>query len=126
MVSDFEALKKVISVSSGFQTFLRKYRCDRIGNDRHRSAGLLRQSTCGCLAGYGHVNDPERTCRDPGMRGWSATRRSPPWSPWRARRAGAFETRGGSSPNQDELWRRLLITSLFFFGDRSLRQQLGY
>jgi hypothetical protein len=37
-------------------------------NDRHRLAGLLRQSVLGRLASYEDVNDAERLCRDPAMR----------------------------------------------------------
>jgi hypothetical protein len=37
-------------------------------NGRHRSAGLLRQSVFGRLAGYEDVNDADRLCRDPAMR----------------------------------------------------------
>jgi hypothetical protein len=61
-------------------------------NGRHRLAGLLRQSVFGRLAGYEDVNDAERLRRDPAMRGWSATGRSPalPLRParWAASRPG--------------------------------------
>ena len=37
-------------------------------NDRHRLAGLLRQSLVSRLAGYEDVNDADRLCRDPVMK----------------------------------------------------------
>src|SRR5690349_24851039 len=45
-------------------------------NGRHRLAGLLRQSVFGRLAGYGDVNDAERLCRVPAMRGGVGDRAS--------------------------------------------------
>src|SRR5437773_447013 len=38
-------------------------------NRRHLLVGLLRQSVFGRLAGYEDVNDAERLCHDPAMRG---------------------------------------------------------
>jgi hypothetical protein len=60
-------------------------------NGRHQSAGLLRQSVFGRLAGYEDVNDASRLCRDPAMRwvvgGWAIT-----GSAASASQMGRFET----------------------------------
>jgi Transposase DDE domain group 1 len=58
-------------------------------NGRHRTAGLLRQSVFGRLAGYEDVNDAERCAVIRRCAGWSATARSPALPPRRARWAGS-------------------------------------
>jgi hypothetical protein len=60
-------------------------------------AGLLRQSVFGRLAGYEHVNDAERLCRDPATR-WVVGDRAIIGSAAAASQMGRFETQWLSRP----------------------------
>ena len=66
-------------------------------NGRHRLGGLLRQSVFGRLAGYEHVNDAERLCRDPAMR-WVVGGRAIAGAAASASQMGRFETKWLSRP----------------------------
>ena len=66
-------------------------------NGRHRSAGLLRQSVFGRLAGYEDVNDASRLCRDPAMR-WVVGGGAITGSAASASQMGRFETKWLSGP----------------------------
>ena len=61
-------------------------------NGPHRLDGLPRQSVFGWFAGYEHVNDAERLCRDPAMR-WVVGDQAITGSAASASQMGRFETR---------------------------------
>src|SRR6202171_5432558 len=60
-------------------------------NARHLLAGWLRHAVFGRLAGYEHVNDADRLCRDPAMR-WVVGDRAITGSATSASQMGRFET----------------------------------
>src|SRR3954454_2405337 len=66
-------------------------------NGRHRSAGSLRQSVFGRLAGYEDVNDAGRLCHDPAMR-WVVGDRAISGSAASASQMDRFKTKWLSRP----------------------------